>query len=182
MHDVSGGRPGRLSGVRLVVAAVVALAFGVVWPAARQVAADGTETLGPLTIPTAEGTGVVIAGTGLFVQPASFDVVVPTDAVVEQVILYWESGHVEGDLSGELSDETLTVNGVEVRGLHAGGPTVFFTRNGQDVITSTHRVDITSLGFVGPGTSTLTIDDLDTDEIDDGAGVVVVLSGSSLAV
>ncbi len=35
------------------------------------------------------------------------------DAVVEQVILYWESGHQDGDLSADESDETLNVNGTQ---------------------------------------------------------------------
>ena len=165
---------GPVAAFRLIVLAAFCAVFGLVWFEAAPVAADGTETLGPLTIGVAEGTGVVIAGAGLFVQPSSFDVVVPADASVEQVILYWESGHREGDFSGEFSDETLTVNGIEVLGLHAGGPTVFFNDGSRDVITSTHRVDITGLGLVGPGTTTLTIAGLDPDEVGDGAGVVVI--------
>jgi hypothetical protein len=166
--------PGRVAAFRLLVLTVLWAAFGLVWFEAPPVAADGTETLGPPTIGVADGTGVVIGGTGLFIQPSSFDVVVPADASVEQVILYWESGHREGDFSGEVSDETLTVNGIEVLGLHAGGPTVFFNDGSRDVVTATHRVDITGLGLVGPGTTTLTIAGLDPDEIGDGAAVVII--------
>lgn len=171
MTKMSRGQIGRRASA---VLAVLLTLTAIVLVPSSPASADGTETLGPSTISIAEGTGIVVAGTGLFVQPSSFDVVVPTDAVVEQVILYWESGHQAGDLSGDFSDETLTVNGNEVTSPHAGGPSVFFTRGGVDVITSTHRLDITDLGLVGPGTSTLTVDGLDTDEIDDGAGVVVI--------
>ncbi len=168
------GQTGRRASA--VLAVLFALTTTVLVPSSPA-SADGTETLGPTTIPLAEGTGIIVAGTGLFLQPSSFDVVVPADAIVEQVILYWESGHQNGDLSGEFSDETLNVNGNELTATsHAGGPSVFFTRKGVDVITSTHRLDITSLGLVGPGTSTLTVDGLDSDEIDDGAGVVVIYS------
>ena len=166
--------PGSVVAFRLFVLTVFWAVLGLVWFGAAPIAADGTETLGPSTIGVAEGTGVVIAGTGLFVQPSSFDVVVPADSSVEQVILYWESGHREGDFSGEFSDETLTVNGIEVLGLHAGGPTVFFNDGSRDVITSTHRVDITGLCLVGAGTTTLTIAGLDPDEIGDGAAGGVI--------
>jgi hypothetical protein len=173
MTKASRGRMGRR--VSAVLGALFALTAMILVPPSPA-SADGTETLGPATIPIAEGTGIVVAGTGLFVQPSSFDVVVPADAVVEQVILYWESGHQNGDLSGEFSDETINVNGIELTAPHAGGPSVFYQRDGVDVITSTHRVDITDLGLVEPGTSTLTVGGLDTDEIDDGAGVVVIYS------
>ncbi len=173
LTQVLHGQIGRWASAVLAVLFAMTAAVLVPSPPAS---ADGTETLGPATIPIAPGTGIVVAGTGLFVQPSSFDVVVPADAIVEQVILYWESGHQAGDLSGEFSDETLTVNGNEVTAPHAGGPSVFYTRDGVDVITSTHRIDITDLGLVGPGTSTLTVDGLDSDEIDDGAGVVVIYS------
>ena len=58
--------------------------------------ADGTETLGPPSIPIAAGTGVAVGGVGLFAQPASFTINVPTDAVVKQVLLYYEAGHTPG--------------------------------------------------------------------------------------
>ena len=178
MRKAKRGKAGRRASA--VLAVLFALTTTVMVPSAPA-SADGTETLGPTTIPIAQGTGIVVAGTGLFVQPSSFDVIVPADAIVEQVILYWESGHQNGDLSGEFSDETLNVNGNELTASsHAGGPSVFFTRRGVDVITSTHRLDITNLGLVGPGTSTLTVDGLDSDEIDDGAGVVVIYSQSGV--
>ena len=147
-----------------------AAAFALLVGAAVPAGADGTETLGPPSIAIAKGTGITVAGTGLFNQPGTFTVDVPADATVEQVLLYVEAGHRVGDASGELPDATVTVNGIALTGALIGGPTGFY----GDVQTATMRHDITALGLVTPGRSTLTVDGLDDDEIRDGAGVVVI--------
>ena len=60
--------------------------------------ADGTETLGPPSIPIASGTGIVAAGTGLVTQPGTIDVDVP--GTVNQVLLYWE-GQMATNVAGK---------------------------------------------------------------------------------
>ncbi|MFN0088730.1 MAG: LPXTG cell wall anchor domain-containing protein [Acidimicrobiales bacterium] len=153
-----------------VAAPAAALAL-LLWSAgADAAAADGTETLGPPSVALAEGSGVAVGGVGLFAQPASLTVEVPADAAVRQVLLYWEAGHRRGDASGELPDDTIRLNGAEVTGRFVGGPTEFYA----ETVTSTLRADVTALGLVGAGRTTLTVDGLDTDEVDDGAGVVVI--------
>lgn len=52
------------------------------------IAADGTETLGPPSIPIADGTGIVAAGTGMVTQPGTINIDVPVGASVNQVLLY----------------------------------------------------------------------------------------------
>ena len=89
-----------------------------------EVLADGTETLGPPSIPIAAGTGVIAAGTGLIdpTQPGTINITVPEGAVVTQVLLYWE-GQMSTDVAG---DGTIEVNGIPVSGAIIGGPAFFF--------------------------------------------------------
>ena len=83
------------------------------------VQADGTETLGPPSIPIADGTGMIAAGTGLINQPGTIDITVPDGVTVEQVLLYW-SGGAEG--VNNPGDDTLTIAGNSVTGTLIGGP------------------------------------------------------------
>ena len=136
--------------------------------------AEGTETLGPPSIAVAAGTGVAVGGVGLFTQPASFTLTVPDDAVVKQVLLYYEAGHHPGDMSGDEPDHEVQINGVVVHAQRIGGPTPFYL----DVLTATHRADVTALGFVRPGTNTIEVSGLDVDEVDDGAGMLVIYEQS----
>lgn len=151
-------------------ARTAAAAFALLVGAAVPAGAEGTETLGPPSIAIAQGSGVAVAGTGMFTQPGTMTVDVPADATVEQVLLYVEAGHRDGDTSGAAPDATITVNGIALTGALVGGPTPFY----GDVQTATMRHDITALGLVTPGRTTLTVDGLDTDEVTDGAGVVVI--------
>ena len=132
--------------------------------------ADGTETLGQPSVPVASGTGVAVAGVGLFSQPASFSIEIPGDATVRQALLYYEAGHRTGDASGNAPDQSVVVNGTTVVASRIGGPTEFY----GDVLTATHRADVTALALVGPGTNTITVNGLDDDEVRDGAGLVVI--------
>ena len=86
---------------RLLIAGAMSL------PLAFQALADGTETLGPPSIPIASGTGVIAAGVGLATQPGDISFSVPAGATVKQVLLYWE-GQDFGTFTG---DADIIVNG-----------------------------------------------------------------------
>lgn len=58
----------------------IAIGAGSAW-------ADGTETLGPPSIPIAGGTGIIGAGTGLADGPGFINIDVP--GAVQQAVLYW---------------------------------------------------------------------------------------------
>lgn len=151
-----------------LVSAVALVGIGV--GSTLPVGADGTETLGTPSVTIAPATGAAVGTIGLFVQPASLQVTIPADAVVTQALLYVEAGHRTGDTSGAVPDNTLVVDGTELTGTMVGGPTAFY----GDVITNTQRFDLTALGLVRPGTTVLTLDGLDSDEVDDGAGLLVL--------
>jgi hypothetical protein len=135
--------------------------------------ADGTENLGtPLGVDIADGTDIVIAGTGLVTgQPQDINVVVPAGATVKQVLLYWGGVTYTGDI-----DTTATVNGIPVVGTLIGGPTLN---------EAAARTDITSLGVVTDGANVLSIGDIDepdTFEPTWGAAVLVIYDeGTGLA-
>jgi hypothetical protein len=134
--------------------------------------ADGTETLGPPSIPIASGSGIVAAGTGLYTQPGTIEIDVPGNVV--QVLLYWEcmmATNVPGD-------NTISVDGTEFTGTLIGGPTFFFRRHHS----SSFRADITAAGLVSSGPNTLTVEGLDctafdrshNSSVNDGAGILVI--------
>lgn len=133
-----------------------------------EVRADGTETLGPASVPIPRGSGFVEGGTGLLTQPGSISVDVPADATVRQVLLYW-AGQQPGPPS-PTRDNTIRIEGIEVNGELIGGPTNFFA----DIWTSSFRADITFLNLVHPGPNDLVVDGLDFGYRDDGAGILVI--------
>ena len=125
--------------------------------------ADGTETLGtPLGITVEQGTGIVMAGTGLTdSQPQDINVTVPAGATVNQVLLYWVIGTSAGD-----TDTDALVNGNPVTGMIIGGPSQNQTA---------YRADITGLGAVSDGPNTLTISGLTAgDGVVWGAAALVI--------
>lgn len=134
--------------------------------------ADGTETLGPPSIDLAQGSGIAVGGVGLHAQPGTIEVTVPDDATVEQVLVYFETGHRPGDASREAHDDTIRLDGTEVTGQLIGGPTHFY----GTVESATHRADVTELRLVVPGSNAVEVDGLDGDEVSDGAGLVVLYS------
>lgn len=140
-----------------------ALAMG----AASQVRADGTETLGEPSIDLATGAGFVAAGTGLVAQPGTIEFDVPAGETIQQVLLYWSGEYRTTD------DDAVEVNGVEVAGELIGGPTYFYTFDG-DVYVSAYRADITDLDLVAPGSNALEVTGLDYDHDNAGAGVIVI--------
>lgn len=165
--DAGGGAAtSRLGAWTVLTVAFAALVAASAGPAE----ADGTETLGAPSIPIAEGTGMAVAGTGLFEQPGTIEVTVPEGATVEQVLLYWEGQHLG------TGDDTLVVGDTEVTGTRIGGPTRFF----GDVHSTSYRADITDLGLVGPGTSRVSVSGAQFDARKDGqrrnngAGLVVI--------
>jgi hypothetical protein len=143
---------------------------------------DGTETLGPPSVPVTTGTGSAVAGVGTYgVTSGSFTVNVPSNAIVKQVLLYWE-GHATlfaDHLCNGSLDPAVTVNGNPVTGTKIGGETNFF----QAEHFASFRQDITSLNLVKPGANTLTVSDMNFGSCfpypngvngNDGAGVAVI--------
>ena len=155
--------------VRRAIAGLVAIAgIGLVLPSSPA-GADGTETLGPPSIPIATGSGVVTEGTGLFVQPATVNIAVPAHATVKQTLLYWQGEHIGGP------DDTIVVDGTEVRGTQIGGPTVFYA----NVNSTSYRADVTAHGFIQPGANSVSLSGLAFDVGNNGASFVVVYDDGS---
>jgi hypothetical protein len=155
---------------RARLAAALGVAAALTAATAFPAGADGTETLGSPSIAIAEGTGVAAGGVGLQnAQPADIDVAVPADATVNQVLLYWEGGHLQGQ-----GDNTIEVGGTDVTGTLIGGPTLFFA----NIYSSSYRADITALGLVGPGANSVSVGGLDF-VYNNGAGIVVIYSSPS---
>lgn len=139
----------------------------------------GTETLGPIEIPLASGSGIVAAGVGLLgdptvVQPGNINITVP--GTVKQVILYWE-----GQQGGPSGDDTIEINGTPVLGTLIGGPTLFY----PVAYSSTYRADITGMGVVSSGANTIAVSGMNFtkcsgDECNnDGAGIIVIYDDGS---
>ncbi|MFP5370239.1 MAG: hypothetical protein ACLGI3_05765, partial [Actinomycetes bacterium] len=139
-------------------------------------AADGDETLGPPSIPIAEGSGVATGGTGMHGDQAntSITVNVPAGATVKQVLLYWEGHFNTGD-----PDDTIVIAGQTVTGTEIGGPpTLFFA----DVKATTYRADITSLNLVSAGANTLPVSGLEFSYRNNGAGILVIYDDGTDAI
>lgn len=151
----------RVALVSLVATAVALTAF------AAPAGADGTEQLGVPSIPISAGSGVITAGTGTAVQPASIGLEVPGGATVEQVLLYWE-----GQAWGNNGDATIDINGVPVTGTMIGGPTGIGFRN-QSI---SYRADITARGVIAPGPNSVTVSGMSFNKANGGAGIMVIYS------
>jgi hypothetical protein len=149
--------------------------------------ADGTETLGPPAgITIAKGTGIIAAGVGLEDTTPSVEkkiaFTLPADAVVKQVLFYWEGQTPEG---GPV-DVDFKLNGIPVAASDPGNntddldricaPVFFYTTNSGDVLYSlAYRYDITPLNLVGPGDNSIVVTELDGfGFVNDGAGVLVI--------
>lgn len=139
--------------------------------------ADGTETLGPPSIPIASGTDIAAGGTGMVSQPGMIDVNV--QGSVQQVLAYWECQM----LTADPIDDTIVINGASVTGTVVGGPTLFFgTPPSSGAYTSTVRADITALGLVDSGANSLVVEGLNCTRVNDGVGILVISDdGSSTA-
>jgi len=139
--------------------------------------ADGTETLGPPSIPIATGSGTVAAGVGLHgVTSGTINVTVPGTPV--QALLYWEVQRRDA-IPGS---ETITVNASSVTGTAIGGPTTFFT--GYDSVV--YRADVTGLVTSGANALGVTLPPevtapLSQARINDGAGIMVIYDDGSVS-
>lgn len=156
-------------GVRRRIVALSVIAGLVGFIPMSPAGADGTETLGTPSIPIAQGSGLVTAGVGMHSrEPEAVSITVPVNALVKQVLLYWE-----GYSRDFAPDNTIRINGTEVTGTVIGGPTVFFNHGG-DVKSTSFRADITRLNKIHPGPNTVTLSDLAFDYAVDGASLAVI--------
>lgn len=143
--------------------------------AALPALADGSQTLGTPSITIADGTGVVVGGIGLSVDPAAggtitFDV--PAGATVKQVLLYWEGQYTDSN-----SDNLAEVDGTTVKGTLIG-TSYFFGDNSSD----TYRADITRLKSWGTGTNSVTVSELGGfDHETSGAGILAIYDDGGVA-
>ena len=146
---------------------VIAIAVGLFMAtSALPALADGSETLGPPSIPIATGSGTVAAGVGMIAGPGTINIAVPAGATVKQALLYWE-----GQTAGPTGyDDQVTVNGNNVVGTVIGGPTNFF----GSTYSTTLRADITGLGLVAAGANALNISNMTFSRGANGAGVLVI--------
>jgi len=129
--------------------------------------ADGSDVLGPPSISIASGTGIVAAGTGLLLQqPDSIDFSVPAGVTVKQVLIYWEG-------IGTPADDTIEVNSTEVTGTEIG------VSSPGGISRTCYRADITNNGWVDPGSNSLSVAGLNFGEVNDGAGVLVIIDDGS---
>ncbi len=132
--------------------------------------ADGQETLGPLEgVEIANGTGVLLAGTGLFAQPGSILINVDEDVTIEQVFLYWEGTALSEEEQG--ATDTILVNGQPLTGDRIGGATSYKS----PYWISTYRVDVTGLGLLANGPNEVVVDGLDFTYANNGAGLAVIV-------
>ncbi|MBK8165541.1 MAG: hypothetical protein IPK64_06165 [bacterium] len=135
---------------------------------------DGSEALAPPAIAISPGSGLAHGGVSLVgVEAAELTVTVPAGAQVRQVLLYWAGGSIAVD-----GDDAIELDGVAVAGELIGGPTWFYSLLGANYHFSAYRADVTRLGLVGPGTTTLTVSGFDfptgaADE-NNGASLLVV--------
>jgi hypothetical protein len=129
--------------------------------------ADGNETLGPPSIDIADGTEIVAAGTGLFEQPGSIELTIPTGAEIRQVLLYWQG-------RGGAGDDTVRLNMTEeVTGVLIGNNIAFQGNSWA------YRQDITDLDLIGVGNNTVMIDQMNFSAKNDGATILVILDEGS---
>ena len=128
---------------------------------------------------TAMGTDILTAGTGMEnIVSGNIDFTVPTGATIVQVILYWEGYMLAPDLPvlpAGGGDAEITVNGTDITGtLLTKGFSI-----GSSFASYAYRHDITDVVEdkvgLGPGSKTLTITNMVFDDVNDGAGVMVIL-------
>jgi len=150
---------------------------------------EGTETLGPLSIDVAEGSGVAIGGVGLFIDnmdgtytntDGEIDVSVPPGASIEQVLLYWvsEDGPSHVPVAG---DDMVTIDGNPVVGTLIGGTSEIYAKGDGTgkIYMSAYRADITGLGLVSDGDNTLLLTEFDATYRNQGAGILVIFDDGS---
>ena len=140
---------------------------------------NGTEVLGPPSIPIASGTGFAEGGVGMVgVDSGQLTIEVPAGSQVAQALLYWAGGATIG-----VGDDEISLDGTLIQGELIGGPVAFF----GDYEFFAYRADITDLELVDAGTNTFTVADFDftgapLDE-NNGASILVIYDdGTSAAI
>jgi hypothetical protein len=153
---------------RLILIAMFSLVVSI-----PSVFADGSETLGPVSIGIDPGTSIVVAGTGMSQNNSGeIEVDLPLGADMKQVLLYWQ-GFTDGN--GPTSDQNkITVNGTPIT---AGLPI------GMVVDKSyCYREDITDITVVNSGAIKIMVEDMGFNGVNNGAGILVIFDdGSDLA-
>ena len=145
------------------------ISFCIIWLMPEFVQADGDETLGPPSIAIAQGTDIIIAGTGMVNQPGTIDLYVPLDTDIQQVLLYWEGRSAN---TNPQIDDTITIQDKSVTGTQIG-----FADVNQD--SWAFRADITSLGVVSNGSNSIEVKDMDFNHRNNGASLVVIVDKGS---
>lgn len=128
--------------------------------------ANGSETLGPPSIPIQNGTQILAAGTGMVSQPGGINIAVPAGASIKQVLLYWAG---RDNVIPPVGDNEVVVNGNSVTGATIGSVNR----------TIAFRADITSLGLINNGNNALTVENMAFGLVNDGAGVMVIVDDGS---
>ena len=148
-----------------------------------RVGADGSETIGTPSIPIAQGSGIVAAGTGTAAGSGTILLSVPSGVTIKQVLLYWE-GYDNAADGVDNDDETIIIDNTgdalppaAVTGVKIGS-TLCCTAPGFDGTEIAYRQDITSLNLVSPGPNTLQVSGLTFLE-NNGAGVLVIYDDGS---
>jgi len=140
---------------------------------------NGTEVLGPPSIPIASGTGFAEGGVGMVgVDSGQLTIEVPAGSQVAQALLYWAGGATIG-----VGDDEISLDGTLIQGELIGGPVEFF----GDYEFFAYRADITDLELVDAGTNTFTVADFDFtgESLDEnnGASILVIYDdGTSAAI
>jgi hypothetical protein len=170
---------------RIARLAAVAAALTAALVTAPSALADGTETLGPPSIPIASGSASLIAGVGTKDYPGtpvSFSFQVPAGATVKQVLAYWH-GHTTSGTAPDRPDTQISLNDKNVSGQLIGGPSNFYLGE----LFWTYRADVTSLGLVSAGANTIKVSDMHFESSslppsgNEGAALIVIydIPGSS---
>lgn len=137
-----------------------------------KILADGDEVLGAPSVPIASGSGIEIAGTGLFSQPATLNIIIDHAPAINQVLLYWYGrGIVDGTLTG---DDTIVVDGIPITGTLIGE-----TLGLPGPPSQVYRADITGLGLLAHGNNSLTVSGQDVNFQKGGAGVLAIVDDGS---
>ncbi len=136
----------------------------------------GIDALGPVEIPLAQGSGVVIGGTGLNTGSGVVNINVPAEAIVKQVLLYWVGASSDPASNTNNGDSQLFVNGTSVDGTQIGGPHWFYTdtQNNNFLNFTSFRADITALAAVAAGGNAVSISGSEYTGENNGAGIVVI--------
>lgn len=140
--------------------------------------ADGTETMGPVSIPLASGTDTIQVGVGMDDFPIGvIEFTVPEGSTVRQALLYWEGSNDNPGEMGDVENANMDIgdgNGYQlVPSQRIGGESDFLFGGW----IATYRADITDR--VVDGYNRLVVKDLPWSDNTDGASVIVIVDDGS---